>query len=63
LFPLQDWSYSDGYIGSMTSLSILICLVVRVGLGVGFLLVLFLTVSFCNNAVMNTSGHTKGAII
>jgi hypothetical protein len=51
LFPLQDWSYSDGYIGSMTSRSILICLVVRVGLGVGFLLALFLTVSLCNNAV------------
>jgi len=32
-FPLQDWSYSDGYIGSMTLRSILICLVIRVGLG------------------------------
>jgi hypothetical protein len=41
----------------------LICLVVRVGLGVGFLLVLFLSFSLCNNVVMNTSGHTKRTII
>jgi hypothetical protein len=48
---VQDWSYSDGYIGSMTLRSILIRLVVRVGLGAGFLLDLFLTISLCNNAV------------
>jgi hypothetical protein len=45
----------NGYIGSMTSHSILICLVVRVGLRVGFCLVLFLTIYLCNNAVMSAS--------
>jgi hypothetical protein len=47
----------------MTSRSILICFIVRVGLGIGFLSVLFLTTSLCNNAVMNTSGHTMRTII
>jgi hypothetical protein len=52
-----------GYIGSMTSCSILICLIVRVGLGISFLSVSFFTISLCNNAVMNTSGCTTRTII
>ena len=64
LFPLQDWSYSDGYIGSMTSRSILICLVVRVGLGLGFFFQFdFSLVLFSINAVMNASGRTTRTII
>jgi hypothetical protein len=47
----------------MTSRSIMVYLIVRVGLGIGFLVVLFLTISLCNNAVMNASGRTMRTII
>jgi hypothetical protein len=47
----------------MTSRSILVYLIIRVDLGIGFLVVIFLTISLCNNAVMHTSGHTMRTII
>jgi hypothetical protein len=47
----------------MTSRSILVYLIVRVGLGIGFLVVLFLTIFLCNNAVMHASGRTTRTII